>query len=124
METILNSLLNWRYVGQDREYEKYFRYACFSLKWRKITKQPEKVGYYIDSFIEASKRGQDVAVSIINLLQIADSELQIELLEAIKPISERSLKGLNTKEITSAKKIATEIWQQSVVEESIIDQSL
>jgi hypothetical protein len=124
METILNSLLNWRYVGQDREYEKYFRYACFSLKWRKITKQPEKVGYYIDSFIEASKRGQDVAVSIINLLQIADSELQIELLEAIKPISERSLKGLNTKEIASAKKIATEIWQQSVVEESIIDQSL
>jgi hypothetical protein len=124
METILNSLLNWRYVGQDREYEKYFRYACFSLKWKKITKQPEKVGYYIDSFIEASKRGQDVAVSIINLLQIADSELQIELLEAIKPISERSLKGLNTKEIASAKKIATEIWQQSVVEESIIDQSL
>ena len=124
MEEILNSLLEWRYVQQDREYEKYFRYACFSLKWRKITKQPEKVAYYIDSFMEASQRGQDVAVSIINLLQIADPELKAELLEAIKPISERSLKGLATKEIAAAKKIATETWQQSVLEEGIIDQSL
>lgn len=124
METILNSLLEWRYVGQEKEYEKYFRYACFSLKWRKITKQPEKVAYYIQSFWEAGKRGQDVAVSLVNLLQIADSDLKAELLEAIKPISERSLKGLNTKEIAAAKKIATETWQQSVVEEGIIDQSL
>lgn len=123
MEDIYKSLLEWRHVKQDMEYEKYFRYACFALKWQKITKQPEKTVFYLKSFKEATRRGQDVSVSIVNLLQIADSELQTELLEAIKPISQRSLKGLNTKEIASAKDKAHQLWQQSMVEQGMIDQS-
>ena len=123
MENIYSSLLEWRHVKQDMEYEKYFRYACFALKWQKITKQPEKVFYYLQSFKEATRRRQDVAVSIINLLQIADSDLKAELLEAIKPISEKSLKGLTTKEIASAKSKAHQLWQQSIVEQVMIDQS-
>lgn len=123
MEDILKSLLEWRHVEQDREYEKYFRYACFSLKWQKITKQPDKTVFYLKSFKEATRRGQDVSVSIVNLLQVADSELQAELLEAIKPISEKSLKGLTTKEIASAKSKAHQLWQQSIVEQTIIEQS-
>lgn len=123
MEDIYKSLLEWRHVEQDMEYEKYFRYACFALKWQKITKQPEKTVFYLKSFKEATRRGQDVSVSIVNLLQIADSELQTELLEAIKPISQRSLKGLNTKEISSAKDKAHQLWQQSMVEQGMIDQS-
>ena len=123
MEDLYNRLLEWRYVTGEQEYEKYFRYACFKIKWLKITKQREIAVYHLNSFIEAAYRGQDVAVSLTNLLQIADSDLQAELIEAIKPISDRSLKGLTTKEIKSAKDIATQLWQQSVLEEGVIAQT-
>lgn len=121
MEDILKSLLEWRHVEQDREYEKYFRYACFSLKWQKITKQPERTVYYLKSFKEATRRGQEVSVSIVDLLQIADSQLKAELLEAIKVITDRNLKGLTTKEIASAKKKAQRLVQESMIEQSFIE---
>lgn len=121
MDTLIEQLLKWEYVGEDREYEKYFRYACFSLKWRKITEQPEKVAYYIDSFVEASQRGQDVAVSLCHLLRTADKPLLKELLAVVRVITEGDLNGLTKKEIAAAKNKAQSIWEESVIEESLYD---
>ena len=121
MEEILEGLLKWRQVSKDREYEKYFRFMCFSLKWQKITHNPKKTIEYLKSFKEATHTGQDVSVSLVNLLTTSSREVKEELLEAIQPILNRNTTGLSSKEINEAEKRALELTQQSIIEQGLLD---
>ena len=124
MNEQLNKLMYWEFVSPNEEYEKYFRYNCFQKKWLKIAKNKDKARYYLNLWVKKAATGEDIVVNLVNLMkENTDISFQAELVEAALVISEGSTKGLTRAEIAEAKKIAHQLWQQSVVEESLIDQS-
>ena len=124
MNEQLNKLMYWEFVSPNEEYEKYFRYNCFQKKWLKIAKNKDKARYYLNLWVKKAATGEDIVVNLVNLMkENTDISFQTELVEAALVISEGSTKGLTRAEIAEAKKIAHQLWQQSVVEESLIDQS-
>lgn len=116
---LIQQILQWRFVSQEQEYEKYYRYCCFRIKWLKITKHPDTVRQHLAFFRERATEGVDVAVSLADLIQSVDAGLLPELMEAATVISEGNLKGLNYKEKAEAKRIAENLFKQSIVEESL-----
>lgn len=123
MNEQLNKLMYWEFVSPNEEYEKYFRYNCFQKKWLKIAKNKDKARYYLNLWVKKAATGEDIVVNLVNLIkETTDISFQTELVEAALVISEGSTKGLTRAEIAEAKKIATQLWQQSVVEESLLEQ--